>query len=191
VPARAFFQRDLSTHPSAGTVGAAKANPEGALKMKGNEKLIAVLNELLADELTAISQYMVHSEMCESWGYGVLHDAIEKQAMDEMHHAEWLIQRILFLDGSPAVSKLNPMKIGGSVQEIVTNDQDAELGAVKAYNAGIALAHEVGDQSTGDLLLRILKMEEGHVDWAEVQRAQIEQMGLESYLANQAEASDE
>jgi bacterioferritin len=159
--------------------------------MKGNEKLIAVLNELLADELTAISQYMVHSEMCESWGYGVLHDAIEKQAMDEMHHAEWLIQRILFLDGTPVVTKLNPMKIGNSVQEMVTNDQDAELGAVKAYNAGIALAHEVGDQATGDLLLRILKMEEGHVDWAEVQRAQIEQMGLESYLSNQAEASEE
>jgi bacterioferritin len=104
-----------------------------------------------------------------------------------MHHAEWLIQRILFLDGTPVVSKLKPMKIGASVVDIVSNDQDAEMGAVRAYNEGIALAREVADQSTADLLTEILKMEEGHVDWAEVQRAQIEQMGLENYLANQSQ----
>jgi len=154
--------------------------------MKGNKNLIAVLNDLLADELTAISQYMVHSEMCENWGYEKLHAAIEKQAKDEMHHAEWLIQRILFLDGSPLVSKLNPMKIGKSVLEMVSNDQDAELGAVRAYNSAIKLAHEAADQATADLLAEILKMEEGHVDWAEVQRSQIEQMGLENYLTNQS-----
>jgi bacterioferritin len=154
--------------------------------MKGNDKLVKVLNELLADELTAISQYMVHSEMCDNWGYEKLHKAIEKQAMDEMHHAEWLIQRILFLEGLPIVSKLNEMKIGKNVLEMVTNDQEAELGAVKAYNAGIALASEVSDESTGDLLTTILKMEEGHHDWAKKQRAQIEQMGLENYLSNQA-----
>lgn len=153
--------------------------------MKGNEKLIKVLNELLADELTAISQYMVHSEMCDNWGYEKLHKAIEKQAIDEMHHAEWLIQRILFLEGMPVVSKLHEMKIGKDVLEMLTNDQEAELGAVKAYNAGIALASEVGDESTGDLLTTILKMEEGHHDWAKKQRAQIEQMGLENYLSNQ------
>jgi bacterioferritin len=155
--------------------------------MKGNDKLITVLNQLLADELTAISQYMVHSEMCEDWGYGRLHNAIEAQAMDEMHHAEWLIQRIIFLEGTPVVSKLNPIKIGASVLDMVTNDQEAEIGAVHAYNDAIALAHEVSDQASGDLLLRILKMEEGHVDWAEVQRSQIEQMGLENYLTNQTE----
>jgi bacterioferritin len=153
--------------------------------MKGNEKLIKVLNQLLADELTAISQYMVHSEMCDNWGYEKLHKAIEKQAVDEMHHAEWLIGRILFLEGTPVVQKLNPMKIGKSVLEMVSNDQDAELGAVRAYNDGIALAREVSDQATADLLLQILKMEEGHVDWAESQRDQIEQMGLQNYLANQ------
>jgi bacterioferritin len=154
--------------------------------MKGDEKLIKVLNDLLADELTAISQYMVHSEMCDNWGYGRLHKSIEKQAIDEMHHAEWLIGRILFLEGMPIVSKLNEMKIGKTVLEMLTNDQEAELGAIKAYNAGIALAGEVGDESTGDLLTTILKMEEGHHDWASKQRAQIEQMGLENYLSNQA-----
>lgn len=153
--------------------------------MKGNEKLLTVLNELLADELTAISQYMVHSEMCDNWGYVKLHQAIEQQAKDEMHHAEWLIQRILFLDGMPIVSKLNAMKIGKSVMDMVGYDQEAELGAVRAYNAGIRLATEVDDQATGDLLKTILKMEEGHVDWAEMQRDQIEQMGLENYLSNQ------
>jgi bacterioferritin len=153
--------------------------------MKGNDKLLTVLNQLLADELTAISQYMVHSEMCESWGYDRLHGAIEAQAKDEMHHAEWLIQRILFLEGVPVVSKLNPIRIGKDVVEIIGTDQDAELAAVRAYNAGIRLAREVDDQSTADLLTRILKMEEGHVDWAETQRDQIEQMGLVNYLTNQ------
>ena len=154
--------------------------------MKGSEKLLKVLNELLADELTAISQYMVHSEMCDNWGYEKLHKAIEKQAIDEMHHAEWLIQRILFLEGMPVVTKLNEMKIGKNVLEMLANDQDAELGAVRAYNAGIQLAGEASDQSTADLLTTILKMEEGHHDWARKQRAQIEQMGLENYLSNQA-----
>jgi bacterioferritin len=153
--------------------------------MKGNDKVIDTLNQLLADELTAISQYMVHSEVCDSWGYEKLHKAIEKQAIDEMHHAEWLIQRIIFLEGMPVVTKLNPMKIGHSVKDILTNDQDAEQDAVKAYNSGIALARSVSDQSTADLLTTILKMEEGHVDWAEKQRAQIDQMGLEGYLSNQ------
>jgi bacterioferritin len=157
--------------------------------MKGNEKLLVVLNQLLADELTAISQYMVHSEMCESWGYGKLHKAIEGQAMDEMHHAEWLIQRIIFLEGSPVVSKLNPMKIGATAADMIGNDQTAEVDAVKAYNGGIKLAREVEDQGTADLLTKILKMEEGHVDWAEEQRDQIGQMGLQNYLANQTEGA--
>ena len=153
--------------------------------MKGNEQLLTVLNQLLADELTAISQYMVHSEMCDSWGYDKLHKAIERQAMDEMHHAEWLIRRIIFLEGTPVITKLNPITIGQTVLDIVGNDQEAELAAVRAYNQAIAMAREAGDQATGDLLLQILKMEEGHADWAEMQRAQIEQMGLQNYLANQ------
>lgn len=159
--------------------------------MKGNENIINTLNQLLADELTAINQYMVHSEMCDNWGYDKLHKAIEQQAMDEMHHAEWLIQRIIFLEGTPIVSKLNPMKIGQSVPEMIGNDQEAEYMAIRAYNEAIRLAHEVDDQVTVDLLMRILKMEEGHVDWAEKQRAQIEQMGLENYLANQTEGASD
>jgi len=157
--------------------------------MKGNTKLIGTLNQLLADELTAISQYMVHSEMCENWGYDKLHKAIEKQAMDEMHHAEWLIQRILFLEGTPDVSKLNPMQIGKTVEAMVGNDQEAEIGAIRSYNSAIVLAREVADQATADLLTTILKMEEGHVDWAEIQRSQIEQMGLENYLAKQSQGA--
>ena len=157
--------------------------------MKGNAKLLKVLNELLAEELTSINQYMVHSEMCDNWGYGKLHKAIEKQAIDEMHHAEWLIGRLLFLEGAPTVSKLNPMKIGQSVKDIVLNDYGAELDAVKGYNNAIKLAVEVGDNGSRDLLTKILKDEEVHVDWAEQQRDQIEQMGLQIYLTNQTEGA--
>lgn len=153
--------------------------------MKGNAKVTKVLNERLAEELTAINQYMVHSEMCEDWGYGKLHKAIEKQAFDEMHHAEWLIQRLLFLEGSPTVSKLNPIKIGKTVKDMVLNDYAAEVDAVKQYNAAIKVASEAGDNGTRDLLLKILKDEENHVDWAEEQRDQIEQMGIANYLQNQ------
>jgi len=157
--------------------------------MKGNQKLLAVLNDRLADELTAINQYMVHSEMCENWGYGKLHLAIRKQAMDEMHHAEWLIERIIFLDGTPTVSKLNDIKIGKTVVEMIHNDDLDELDAVRTYNEAIILAREVADEGSVELLTKILKMEEGHVDWADIQHAQIAQMGIENYLVNQAEAA--
>lgn len=153
--------------------------------MKGNAKLIEVLNQLLADELTAISQYMVHSEMCKHWGFDGLHEAIEARALDEMHHAEWLIGRILFLEAVPIVSKLNPMEIGRTVPQMIANDEKAELGAVKAYNEAIALAGDVGDEGSADLLVKILGDEEDHIDWGEKQQAQIEQMGLENYLALQ------
>jgi bacterioferritin len=153
--------------------------------MKGNQKLLTVLDQLLADELTAINQYMVHSEMCENWGYDKLHVDIRKQAMDEMHHAEWLIERIIFFEGTPTVSKLNPIKIGKTVSDMIKNDNSDELDAVRSYNEAIKLARSVDDQGTIDLLSKILKMEEGHVDWAEIQRSQIEQMGLENYLVNQ------
>lgn len=155
--------------------------------MKGNEKLLEVLNTLLADELTAINQYMVHSEMCENWGYEKLHQSIRRQAMDEMHHAEWLIERIIFFEEIPTVSRLNMMRIGRTVLEMITNDNGDEMNAVKSYNLAIKLAREVEDQVTVDLLTRILKMEEGHVDWAEKQLAQINQMGLENYLLLQTE----
>lgn len=153
--------------------------------MKGNAKVLGKLNDLLAEELTAINQYMVHSEICDNWGYAELHKTIEKRAMAEMHHAEWLISRIIFLEGSPTVSKLNPIQIGKTVKEFILNDYESEIKAVKHYNAAIQLATEAGDDGTRELLTKILQMEEGHVDWAEAQRDQIAQMGIENYLANQ------
>ena len=156
--------------------------------MKGSKRLLLVLNSLLADELTVVNQYMVHSEMCENWGYSKLHLAIRKQAIDEMHHAEWLIERIIFFEGAPTVSKLNPIKIGKTVSEMISNDHADELKVVRDYNEAIKLAREVKDQGSVDLVTKILKMEEGHVDWAEIQRAQIEQMGIENYLVNQTES---
>ena len=153
--------------------------------MKGNDKLITVLNSLLADELTVINQYIVQSEMCKNWGYSKLNLVTKKQAIDEMHHAEWLIERIIFLDGSPTVSKLNPIKIGKTVSEMISNDNQSELDVVRDYNNAIKLAHDVADEGSVELLTKILKMEEDHVDWAEIQRAQIEQMGIENYLVSQ------
>jgi bacterioferritin len=158
--------------------------------MKGNNELLTVLNSLLADELTAINQYMVHSEMCENWGYGKIHLAIRNQAMDEMHHAEWLIERIIFLDGTPTVSKLNDINIGKTVPEMIKIDLNDELNAVQAYNDGIKLAREVADEGTVKLLTKILKMEEGHVDWGEMQQTQVEQMGVQNYLTKQIEGNE-
>ncbi len=153
--------------------------------MKGNEKIIQQLNARLADELGAINQYMVHSEMCADWGYERLHEAVEKRAIEEMKHAEALIGRILFLEGSPTVSKLSPIKIGSDVEAQLKNDLAGELGAVKDYNADIALAVEVGDNGTRELLEGILKDEEEHVDWLEAQLDQIAQMGIQNYLVEQ------
>ncbi len=153
--------------------------------MKGNEKLIEHLNARLAEELTAINQYMVHAEMCENWNYGKLADAIEKRAITEMKHAEALIARILFLEGRPIVSNLNKISIGAEVPEMHANDLAAELDAVKAYNDSIRLASEVGDDGTRQLLRSILKDEEDHVDWLEAQLDQIKHMGLPMYLAEQ------
>jgi len=153
--------------------------------MKGNEGIIARLNELLADELTAINQYMVQSEMCDNWGYEKLHKSIEKRAIDEMKHAEKLIARILFLEGTPNVSKLNKINIGADVESQHKNDLKSEQGAVRAYNEGICMAVEAGDNGTRELLEGILKDEEDHLDWIEAQLDQIEQMGIQNYLVEQ------
>jgi bacterioferritin len=154
--------------------------------MKGNPKILELLNDRLAEELTAISMYMVHSEMCANWGYEKLHQAFEKQAIDEMKHAEQIIGRILFLEGTPTVSKLNRMNIAATVKDMVQADEDAENGAIKAYNETIAAAVKLGDNGTREMVAKILQDEERHVDWAEVQREQIAQMGLQNYLTNQA-----
>ena len=153
--------------------------------MKGNEQVIERLNALLADELTAINQYMVHSEMCANWNYERLHGAIEKRAITEMKHAEKLIGRIIFLEGKPAVSNLNKLNIGADVQAQLKSDWAAEDGAVKAYNDGIRLAVQVGDNGTRELLESILKDEEEHIDWIEAQLDQIQQMGIQTYLVEQ------
>ncbi len=153
--------------------------------MKGNEKIIQRLNALLADELTAINQYIVHSEMCADWGYERLHDSIEKRAIEEMKHAEKLIGRILFLEGSPIVSELNKITIGPDVESQHKNDCNAEAGAIEAYNDGIRLAVEVGDNGTRELLESILTDEEEHIDWLEAQLDQIQQMGIQNYLVEQ------
>jgi bacterioferritin len=153
--------------------------------MKGNDRMIAVLNNLLADELTAINQYMVQSEMCANWGYERLHKTIEKEAIDEMKHAEKHIGRIIFLEGSPTVSRLNPINIGNDIPAILQNNWNAESGAIRAYNDAIKLAVEVGDNGTREMLEAILKDEEGHIDWIEAQQDQIRQMGIQNYLTEQ------
>ena len=153
--------------------------------MKGNPKLIATLNDLLADELTAINQYMVHSEMANNWGYKKLHEAFEKRAIDEMKHAETLIGRILFLEGSPTVSKYNKMMIGADVPKQLAGDRGMEMGAIKSYNEAIILAGEVKDYATREILEKILKDEDRHIDQIEELQDQIQQMTLQIFLSTQ------
>jgi len=153
--------------------------------MKGNVQLIATLNALLADELAAINQYMVHSEMCDDWGYEKLHAHFEKRAIDEMKHAEKLIGRILFLEGTPVVTTLNKIAIGADVPKQLANDHAAEEGAIAAYNNAIVLAGEVRDFATRDLLQQILNDEDDHMDGIEGLQGQIEQMTLQVFLTTQ------
>jgi bacterioferritin len=153
--------------------------------MKGHEKIIQLLNGYLADELAAISQYMVHSEMCADWGYGKLHESTEKRAIDEMKHAEKLIGRILFLEGRPAVSKPGRIVIGEAAETQLQNDREAEAQAVKDYNEGIRLCLELGDNGTRELIDANLRDEENHLDWLETQLELIRQMGLQNYLHTQ------
>lgn len=153
--------------------------------MKGEPVVIEQLNALLADELTAINQYMVHSEMCANWDYQRLHKAVEERAITEMRHAEKLIARILYLEGTPIVSQLNKIRIGADVAAQLRNDLESELGAVKMYNDGIKLCLEAHDNGSRELLEDILEDEENHVDWLEAQLDQIEQMGLQNYLSQQ------
>jgi bacterioferritin len=153
--------------------------------MKSNPKLIQALNDLLADELTAINQYMVHSEMCDNWGYERLHKHFEKRAIDEMKHAEKLIGRILFLEGTPVVSKLNKISIGPDVPAMFANDHAAEMIAVKSYNAAIKLAGDINDFATREILEHILQDEDRHIDNIEAQQDQIQQISLPIFLNQQ------
>jgi bacterioferritin len=150
--------------------------------MKGNDEVIKSLNHLLTEELTAINQYMLNAEICDNWGYEKLHEHFEKQAIDEMHHAEWLIGRVIFLEGQPNVYKINPFKPGKDVKEMLDKDLESEADAVKIYNEAIDLCAKQLDNGSRDLLIKILNDEERHIDWAEAQIDQINQMGYENYL---------
>lgn len=151
--------------------------------MKGKKEIIDSLNFLLADELTAINQYFVHAEMCGDWGYETLHEVIEKRAIGEMKHAEAIISRILFLEGTPVVDKLNPIHIADNVEDMLKNDRKAEQGAIHEYNKAVKLAADLLDNGTKKFLDSILEDEEDHLDFIEEQLDQIEQMGLKNYLS--------
>lgn len=155
--------------------------------MKGNERIIENLNELLKDELTAINQYFVHAEMCENWGYDRLHKLVQKRSIDEMRHAEQLIERILFLEGVPIVSELNKVNIGAIVEDQLRKDLGAEEHCIELYNEGIRLSTELNDNGTKEMLDKIIVEEEKHADWLEAQLTQIEQMGVHNYLGVQVQ----
>jgi bacterioferritin len=152
--------------------------------MNGNPKVIAELNKALQEELTAINQYFLHAEMCENWGYHKLSEFIKKQSIGEMKHAEVLIERILFLDGSPSMVPLE-LKVGGTVKGMIESDLSLEISAVKQYNDAVAIATKEGDNGSRDLLVQLLKDEEEHVDFLEAQLHQIKELGYERYLTQQ------
>jgi bacterioferritin len=154
--------------------------------MKGHPEIINLLNEMLKAELAGINQYILHGEMCEDWGFVKLHEVIEKRAIDEMKHAESLIGRILFLEGQPIVSELDKITIGSTVEKIHKNDHDAEKMAIDMYNGFVKKAGELGDNGTKVLIESILADEEEHIDWIEAQIEQMEQMGMQNYLTEQA-----
>ena len=153
--------------------------------MKGDAKIIDILNEVLTAELTAINQYFVHAEMCENWGFDRLHGIIRKHSIGEMKHAEELIERVLFLEGIPNVQRLGKIVIGENVQEILKADYALELDALPRLQQGIETCRELGDNNSRHLLEEILEDEEEHVDWLEAQMSLIEQVGLQNYLSEQ------
>lgn len=154
--------------------------------MKGNAKVLDQLNHALRDELTAINQYFLHAEMSENWGYKKYSQYIKKQSIDEMRHAEALMERILFLDGTPSMEPMS-LSIGRSVKEMIEADLALEVEAVATYNEAIRICVENKDNGSRDLFVRLLKDEEGHVDWLEAQVHQIKEIGYERYLITQTE----
>jgi bacterioferritin len=152
--------------------------------MKGNPRVIDELNKALREELTAVNQYFLHAEMCENWGYNKLADYIKKQSIGEMKHAEALMERILFLDGTPSMQPME-LTVGANVHKMIESDLALEISAVKQYNAAVQIATELKDNGTRDLLVVLLKDEEDHVDWLEAQLHQIKELGYERYLSLQ------
>lgn len=151
--------------------------------MRGQPKLIEALNELLTAELTAINQYYIHYKMCENWGYKRIAAKKREEAMEEMHHADEVIERILFLDGIPNMQRMNPVKVGENVVEQHELDLALELEAVQRLNSFVALARDLGDNATKALFEKILRDEEEAIDWLETQFSLIRDLGKERYLA--------
>ena len=152
--------------------------------MRGNAEVIAQLNQALKEELTAINQYFLHAEMCHNWGYHRIGAYIKKQSIDEMKHAEKLIERLLFLDATPNMSYMD-LNVGGNVKAQLEADLKLEENAVGMYNNAIKVSREAGDDVSRELFSLLLKDEEEHVDWLEAQLHQIKEMGYERYLSNQ------
>jgi bacterioferritin len=153
--------------------------------MKGSPKVIEALNEALAEELTAINQYFLHAEMCENWHYKRLADFIKKQSIGEMKHAELLIERILFLDGTPNLTKPMTLSIGANVKEQIASDLKLEVNAVAMYNRFVELARLEKDNASREIFEKLAKDEEEHVDFLEAQVHQIKEIGYERYLSQQ------
>jgi bacterioferritin len=153
--------------------------------MKGDQRVIDMLNEVLTGELTAINQYFLHAKMCLNWGYDHLGKKIRDESIDEMKHADKLVERVLFLDGLPNLQKLHKLAIGTNVVEILESDLALEHGTVPRLNKGIQLCRDVGDNGSEDLLTHILVDSENHVDWLESQLELVKQVGSAHYLAQQ------
>ncbi|HWN67729.1 MAG TPA: bacterioferritin [Haliangium sp.] len=153
--------------------------------MKGSQKIIELLNEVLTGELTAVSQYWVHARMCQNWGFERLWNKIRAESIDEMKHADQLVARILYLEGMPNLQRLGKIQVGESVKEQLELDLDLERAALQRLNEGIALCIAEGDHSTRELLEHILVSEEEHVDWLETQIALMRQIGPELYMSQQ------
>jgi bacterioferritin len=159
--------------------------------MQGNEKVLKLLNETLKAELTAINQYFLHAEMCENWGYHRLANATRTESIEEMRHAEILMERILFLDGVPNMTELFPLRIGAGVKAQIENDLALEIDAIARLNAAIRTATEVGDDGSRELFKKILLDEEEHVDHLEAQLHISGEIGLDNYLAQQIHGKKE
>jgi bacterioferritin len=153
--------------------------------MRGDTKVVEILNHVLAAELTAINQYFIHAKICENWGYRYLAEYIRHESIDEMKHADIVIDRILFLEGIPNMQHLNPITVGETVPEQFQVDLQLEYAAVKRLNDGIATCAAVGDNTSRALLEGILVSEEEHADWLEAQLELIRQVGEHNYLAQQ------
>ncbi|TPV92523.1 MAG: bacterioferritin [Myxococcales bacterium FL481] len=151
--------------------------------MQGNDRVIEMLNQVLTAELTGINQYFIHAKMCKNWGFHALAEHIRHESIDEMKHADEVIERILYLEGVPNLQRLGKLNVGETVPEQFAADLELERLAIARLNEGVALCREVGDNGTRELCERLLVSEEEHADWLETQQHLVATVGLERYLA--------